>query len=284
MQNGIMPTYNIGHEDKGLFGGAGLMGFLLGTLLPGLYDRGRWGGVGAAAGFETGVTPTLFFQGIQSITSGQQEAMLSNVSNFGDIKNAIRNSTDVSLAATSLVGEKVSSGNFALLDKLCNGFCGGEKTTLGVGAALGNKIDCVDRNLSTAISGVNTLTQSSLSDLNYRMLSGFDGVNTRIAASTCDIIQSGKDNTTRVIDWLNNDKISSLAAENAELKANANRRSERDSFIEISNRQTAIGSAIGSNNHTNVGAIIVETLSPFVASMRSLAASVDAIASSIKKS
>lgn len=46
-----------------------------------------------------------------------------------------------------------------------------------------------------------------------------DSVNYNMAKNTCDIIRAGQDNTNAIIGWLTNEKIASLQAENAGLKA-----------------------------------------------------------------
>ena len=46
-----------------------------------------------------------------------------------------------------------------------------------------------------------------------------DGVKFEIAKSTCDVIRSGQDNTRQILDYLTTEKIESLRAENAGLKA-----------------------------------------------------------------
>ena len=82
----------------------------------------------------------------------------------------------------------------------------------------------LQQTLCQGFNGVNTsiLTstnalQSQLADCCCQTQRAIDGVNYNMAKNTCDIIQAGKDNTQRIVDFLTSDKISSLQAENAAL-------------------------------------------------------------------
>lgn len=82
----------------------------------------------------------------------------------------------------------------------------------------------IQQTLCQGFNGVNTsvLTstnalQSQLADCCCQTQRAIDGVNYNMAKNTCDIIQAGKDNTQRIVDFLTSDKISSLQAENAAL-------------------------------------------------------------------
>ena len=82
----------------------------------------------------------------------------------------------------------------------------------------------LQQTLCQGFNGVNTsvltstnAVQSQLADCCCGIQRSIDGVNYNMAKNTNDIIQSGKDNTQRIVDFLTNDKISSLQAENASL-------------------------------------------------------------------
>lgn len=67
-------------------------------------------------------------------------------------------------------------------------------------------------------AGFNALAHQ-LSDCCCTTQRAIDGVNYNLAKSTCDIIQAGHNDTDRIINYLTSEKISSLQAENAGLKA-----------------------------------------------------------------
>ena len=80
--------------------------------------------------------------------------------------------------------------------------------------------------LNTALCGFNYNVQGSFNSLSHQLSDcccatqrAIDGVNYNLAKSTCDIIQAGHNDTDRIINYLTTEKISSLQAENAGLKA-----------------------------------------------------------------
>jgi hypothetical protein len=76
------------------------------------------------------------------------------------------------------------------------------------------------------LCGFNYNVQGSFNSLSHQLSDcccatqrAIDGVNYNLAKSTCDIIQAGHNDTDRIINYLTTEKISSLQAENAGLKA-----------------------------------------------------------------
>ena len=66
-------------------------------------------------------------------------------------------------------------------------------------------------------AGFNTLAHQ-ISDCCCATQRAIDGVNYNIAKQTCDIITNANANTQRIVDYLQNEKIESLRAENVSLK------------------------------------------------------------------
>lgn len=80
--------------------------------------------------------------------------------------------------------------------------------------------------LNTALCGFNYNVQGSFNSLSHQLSDcccatqrAIDGINYNLAKSTCDIIQAGHNDTDRILNYLTSEKISSLQAENAGLKA-----------------------------------------------------------------
>lgn len=127
------------------------------------------------------------------------------------------------------------------LDGVNNGLCDGfyaQNTNMLNGFA------AVQQSLTQGFAGVNaTVTNgfagvnNALCTLGYQNQAGFNALSTQLAQcccdtraaiadvkyanerNTCDIIRAGQDNTRAILDYLTGEKISSLQAENAGLKA-----------------------------------------------------------------
>jgi hypothetical protein len=127
------------------------------------------------------------------------------------------------------------------LDGVNNGLCDGfyaQNTNMLNGFASVQQTLCqgfngVNATVTNGFAGVN----NALCTLGYNTQAGFNALATQIAQcccdtrsaiadvkyanerNTCDIIRAGQDNTRAILDYLTGEKISSLQAENAGLKA-----------------------------------------------------------------
>lgn len=107
------------------------------------------------------------------------------------------------------------NGFASIQQTLCQGFNGLQQTAMqgfhGVDNAictLGYQTQAGFNALSTQLAQCCCDTRSAIADVKY--------ANER---NTCDIIRAGQDNTRAILDYLTTEKISSLQAENAGLKA-----------------------------------------------------------------
>lgn len=108
----------------------------------------------------------------------------------------------------------------------------------------------LQQTLCQGFGGVNTSierngyeTRSAISDLGYRFQDcccqtqrAIDNVNYNMAKNTCDIIRAGQDNTRQILDFLTNDKISSLQAKNAALTAQLSQNAQTATLLNAINR------------------------------------------------
>lgn len=98
---------------------------------------------------------------------------------------------------------------------LCQGFSG-VNATINTGFANVNNAICTLGYQNQA--GFNALSRE-LADCCCLTQRSIDSVKYENAKNTCDIIRAGQDNTRAILDYLTGEKISSLQAENAGLKA-----------------------------------------------------------------
>lgn len=104
----------------------------------------------------------------------------------------------------------------------------------------------IQQTLCQGFGGVNTAierngyeTRLAVNDLGYRLQDcccqtqrAIDGVNYNMAKNTCDIIRAGQDNTRQILDFLTNDKISTLQHENATLTAQLSQNAQTRTLID----------------------------------------------------
>lgn len=127
------------------------------------------------------------------------------------------------------------------LDGVNNGLCDGfyaQNTNMLNGFASVQQTLCQGFNgVERSIADTNSNLANSICTLGYQNQAGFNALSTQLAQcccdtraaiadvkyanerNTCDIIRAGQDNTRAILDYLTGEKISSLQAENAGLKA-----------------------------------------------------------------
>ena len=113
----------------------------------------------------------------------------------------------------------LSDSTYALNNAITNGFS-------GVQATLCQGFNGVDR----AIADCCCTTQRAIDGINYNMATQACDTRNAIANSTRDIIDNANANNRTLLDFLVNDKISTLQAENQSLKFKASQ-AEQNAFI-----------------------------------------------------
>lgn len=107
------------------------------------------------------------------------------------------------------------NGFASIQSTLCQGFNGLQQTAMQGFHGVDNAVCTLGYNMQ---SGFNALGHQ-ISDCCCTTQRAIDSVKYENAKNTCDIIRAGQDNTRAILDYLTGEKISSLQAENAGLKA-----------------------------------------------------------------
>lgn len=93
--------------------------------------------------------------------------------------------------------------------------------------------------LSGAIKDCCCQTQRAIDGVNYNMATGFAGVTNAVNAGTRDILENQNSNTRAILDFLTNDKIATLTAENQSLKFQASQTAQNAFITANQEAQTA---------------------------------------------
>lgn len=107
------------------------------------------------------------------------------------------------------------NGFASIQSALCQGFNGLQQTAMQGFHGVDNAVCTLGYNMQ---SGFNALGHQ-ISDCCCTTNRNLDSIKYENAKNTCDIIRAGQDNTRAILDYLTGEKISSLQAENAGLKA-----------------------------------------------------------------
>ena len=174
-----------GNRRGGMFGGDGDWGaWIILFLLFGMFNRGGFGGFGGGYGNDMGCGAPCATQ--------------------ADVRSAVDQQTLISKLDQQTYG--LADSTYALNNAITNGFHG------------------VDRgfcDISRQLSDCCCTTQRAIDGVNYNMAKGFCDLGNVINGNTRDILENQNSNTRAILDFLTNDKIATLTAENQSLKLTA---------------------------------------------------------------
>ena len=104
----------------------------------------------------------------------------------------------------------LQSGITAIQQGICD-------STYALNNSINGGFHSLERQLADCCCG----TQRAIDGVNFNMAKGFCDLNNVINNSTRDVLENANNNTRAILDFLTNDKIESLRAENQALKFNA---------------------------------------------------------------
>lgn len=178
-----------GNNNSGFGNGwEGLIGL---ALVAGLFDNGNGGGIFGNRGGNNGGCCTA---GLAT------QADLAN----GFAQNTLQRGIDDIILGQAQMQNFINQGFAGLNSTLNSGFAGVDNAVCTLGYQQAQLVNGLSRELADCCCA----QARNIDSLRYDMSKGF-----------CDVIRAGQDNTNAVIGWLTQEKISSLQAENAGLKA-----------------------------------------------------------------
>ena len=218
-ENDMLTGYLAGQSDSnnngGMFGGDG--GWIWALLILALFGGFGFGGFGGGMmGGMGGMYPMMMFNGMATradITEGFQ---------FNDLQNGIRGLTNGLSDSTYALNNAING----VQSTLCQGF-NGVNTTMLQGF---NGVERGFCNLSHELSDCCCQTQRAIDGVNYNLATQTNALQQAMCNNTRDIIDSQQSGTRAILDFLTQDKISSLTAENQALKFAASQ-SQQNAYL-----------------------------------------------------
>ena len=226
LQNRDNCCYNNGNGSFGNWGDGGWI-FLLFILLIAGRGWGGYGGFGGGfGGYGIGAN-TPGFQGYATRADINEEFAFNGLErNVQGIQQGICDSTYA-------LNNAITSGFHGVDSSLCSGFNGVNNNISNLGYNLQNcccqtqrAIDGVRYDMAAQASGI----QNSIQNVRYDMATQDCATRNLIQSSTRDITDNANANTRAILDFLTQDKIASLTAENQSLKLQASQ-SAQNAFI-----------------------------------------------------
>lgn len=184
-----------GSNGNGFWGGDGIWAILIFAMIFG-WGNG-WGGFGGAGGNGGG--------GCNSAPCATQ----------ADVRAAVDQQTLISKLDQQTYG--LADSTYALNNAITNGFHGVDNAVCN----LGYNVQSGFNELAHQLSDCCCTTQRAIDGVNYNMATQLCALGNTVQSSTRDIIDNQNGNTRAILDYLTNDKIDSLRAENQALRFSA---------------------------------------------------------------
>lgn len=202
-----------GGNGNGAFGDDGFIWIIFLFFIMAWGGNGMWGGNGNGSGVGT---PSL--QGLATRADINEGFALNGIQNgISSLQTGLCDST---YALNNAVTGGFNTTNMAL----CNGFNGVQQGFNQLGYQMQ---DCCCQ------------TQRAIDGVNYNMATQDCETRSTIQNSTRDILENNNNNTRAILDFLTQDKISSLTSENQTLKFQASQTAQNGYIDAVSNSVVA---------------------------------------------
>ena len=215
-------TRGSGNDGNGMWGGEGAWWILLLFLFAGWGNGGYGGGFGGGGG-------------------GTKEA-ISYGFDMNGLENGIRG-----------LEHGLCDGFYELNTGLLTGFgniaMGNMQNTNAITSQLSN----MAAQSAACCCETQRLIERGLCEVNYNILTQSNGINTGIANAARDIIENNNNGVRSILDFLTQDKISTLQAENQALRLTASQQAQNAFLIDQLGTKAPIPAYVVANPYANYG-------------------------------
>ena len=97
------------------------------------------------------------------------------------------------------------------------------------------------------------LMERGLCEVNYNILTQSNGINTNLASAARDIIENANNNTRSILDFLTQDKIATLQAENQNLRLTASQQAQNAFLIDQLAAKAPVAAYVVANPYSSYG-------------------------------
>lgn len=143
-----------------------------------------------------------------------------------DVRAAVDQQTLISKLDQQTYG--LADSTYALNNSITNGFHGVDNAVCTLGYNMQAGFNDVSHQISDCCCTTQRALECGFADTNYNMATQFCDTRRAIADSTRDIIDSNNAGVRSILDFLTNDKIATLTAENQSLKFAASQQAQNN--------------------------------------------------------
>ena len=207
-------------NGDGLWGGDGAWWIILLFLFAGGWGNGGWGGGGA----------------------GSTRDAVSYGFDMNGLENGIRG-----------LEHGLCDGFYELNTGLLTGFGNTNMAAMQNTNAITAQLSNMAAQNAACCCETQRLLERGLCEVNYNILTQSNGINTGIANAARDIIENNNNNTRSILDFLVQDKIATLQAENQNLRLTASQQAQNAFLIDQLSAKAPIPAYVVANPYSSYG-------------------------------
>lgn len=192
--------------DGGLFGGEGIVGLIALIIISGMFGFGGFGMGGDMGGILPWMLMSGGFGGFGGFGGN------SNAATQADVQRAVDQQTLISKIDQQTYG--ISTAAYDINNTLQNGFSNAELSRCNQQAALMQQLYQIGYNQQACCCK----TEQAIDNVNYNMATNTCALQNTMNNNTRDIIDNQNANSRAILDYLCQDKISTLQSENQALR------------------------------------------------------------------
>ena len=221
-----------------------------------IFALGGWGRNGFGGGFDgngNGGAGNMYGFGFNPCCTPATQQGLADAFNFNNLDNAVRGVQNGLCDGFYAVNTSILNLGQTLLNCCCDVKTGIMQNGYETRDAINMNTNAIQSSLCNGFNGINqslnTLgynlqdcccqTQRAIDGVNYNMATQACDTRNTIQSATRDILESNNNNTRAILDFLTQDKISTLQNENQALKFQASQSAQNSFFAANQTAQTA---------------------------------------------
>ena len=208
-------------DNDGFFGGNSGWWIILLFMFCG------WGGNGWGGNGNLGVR--------EAITSGFD---------FNQLENGIRG-----------LEHGLCDGFYEMNNTLLTGFGNTNMATMQNTNAITARLSDMAAQSAACCCETQRLLERGLCEVNYNILTQSNGINTNIASAARDIIENNNNGVRSILDFLTQDKIATLTAENQALRLTASQQAQNAFLIDQLGNKAPVPAYVVANPYASYGSV-----------------------------
>lgn len=231
-----------GRSGDGMFGGESGWWIILLFLLAG---NGGWGSYGGGSGARDSVSYGFDMNGLENGIRGITHGLCDG---FYEINTGL-----------------LTTGS-GIQSALCSGFNNTNMTSMQNTNAIMNQLSNMAANQAACCCDTERLIERGLCEVNYNILTQSNATNTNIANAARDIIENNNNGVRSILDFLTQDKIATLAAENQALRLTASQQAQNAFLIDQLGTKAPIPAYVVANPYVVYGGGVCSAANTFYGS------------------